>query len=284
MLNKLPSKHKLPHGFTLIELVIVIAILGILAGIAIPRFLDANASAKGAKIVADLRTIDSAATIFNAQNGQYPTAINSADPATEDGFIGKYLAAWPVPDPGTFIVTQFNGTPKTYKDITAAYYTLNTEGRALYDGHPVEWYLNGGNTNFTDTNLIKAISTISTYLSQSGLSWNDKCGTTLNSKITDMTVDESILAAAGYTGTMYWHTNTGTPYYFANYNYGTSGNQWTANIIEVNGTVYALKKNTNNGSISDSAPGTTDAERMQAGLEAMVVAGTATRLGTIATK
>ena len=44
-------------GFTLIELVIVIAILGILAGIAIPRFMDAAATARGAKMLADMRTI-----------------------------------------------------------------------------------------------------------------------------------------------------------------------------------------------------------------------------------
>ena len=59
--------NKFHKGFTLIELVVVIAILGILAGIAIPRFLDAQASAKGAKIVADLRTINSAAMVYNVK-------------------------------------------------------------------------------------------------------------------------------------------------------------------------------------------------------------------------
>ena len=62
-------------GFTLVELVVVIAILGILAGLAIPRFMDATASARGARIVADMRTIDSAIMMYNAKTGNLPANI-----------------------------------------------------------------------------------------------------------------------------------------------------------------------------------------------------------------
>jgi prepilin-type N-terminal cleavage/methylation domain-containing protein len=55
---------KKSKGFTLVELVVVIAILGILAGIAIPRFMDAQAAARGSKIVADMRMLESALNVY----------------------------------------------------------------------------------------------------------------------------------------------------------------------------------------------------------------------------
>lgn len=57
-------------GFTLVELVVVIAIIGILAGIAIPMYTDATATARGARIIADMRTLQSAYTMYVAKEGQ----------------------------------------------------------------------------------------------------------------------------------------------------------------------------------------------------------------------
>lgn len=134
--------RKIQQGFTIIELVIVIAILSILAGIAIPRFLEAQASARGAKIVADLRTIDSAAMIYQAKAGILPASSADLTSAANTANGGhQLLAAWPVPAVGTFIVPQLAGGEKTFKDITAAAYTLNSYGRGEYDSHTVDYYL-----------------------------------------------------------------------------------------------------------------------------------------------
>ena len=95
MLMNIRRYIKTEKGFTLIELVVVIAILGILAAIAIPRFTAANDSARGAKMQADLRTIDSAIQITIA-NG---TAVAAgAIPAS----VAANLAATPTPPVNTF--------------------------------------------------------------------------------------------------------------------------------------------------------------------------------------
>ena len=57
MLTKLNRKHA---GFTLVEIMIVVAIIALLAAIAVPGFLRARKRSQAAKILNDLRMIDAA--------------------------------------------------------------------------------------------------------------------------------------------------------------------------------------------------------------------------------
>ncbi len=58
-------------AFTLIELLIVVAIIGILAAIAVPNFLDAQLRAKVAKTEAEMRSFVTACEMYRLDNGRY---------------------------------------------------------------------------------------------------------------------------------------------------------------------------------------------------------------------
>lgn len=60
------------RAFTLIELLIVVAIIAILAAIAVPNLLEAQIRAKTARVKNDLRTVATALEIFAVDNGHYP--------------------------------------------------------------------------------------------------------------------------------------------------------------------------------------------------------------------
>ncbi len=62
-------------AFTLIELLIVVAIIGILAAIAVPNFLNAQIRAKVARVIADLKTVGSACEMYHLDQPGYPSKL-----------------------------------------------------------------------------------------------------------------------------------------------------------------------------------------------------------------
>lgn len=68
------------QGFTLVEIMIVVAIIALLASIAVPGFLRARKRSQASRIINDLRLIDSACDLYAMENNKSTgNTINVAD-------------------------------------------------------------------------------------------------------------------------------------------------------------------------------------------------------------
>jgi type II secretion system protein G len=95
------NRHTAERGFTLIEVMIVVAIIAILAGILIPNFVNARAQAQTSACESNLRAIATAMELYYADNQRYPDA----------GVIPDAL--------NTTAVTYLNNTPRDPADSGA---------------------------------------------------------------------------------------------------------------------------------------------------------------------
>ena len=66
---------KAKRGFTLVEILIVVVILGILAAIVIPQFTEASTEAKVSRLASDLQTMRSQIELYKVQHSDTPPLL-----------------------------------------------------------------------------------------------------------------------------------------------------------------------------------------------------------------
>ena len=77
MMTKFRKRLQGSAGFTLVELIVVIAVLGILAGIAIPRLTGVRDEAEKQTLESNARTVKNAIEMYYASEGSYPAGTTS---------------------------------------------------------------------------------------------------------------------------------------------------------------------------------------------------------------
>lgn len=100
---KMFMKKNNKKGFTLVELMVVVAIIGILVVIAVPIYNAAQDNARLNACRANLRTINGAISMYYAESSGYPADVAALVP--------NYLQAEPTcPDGGTYSIDATHHT------------------------------------------------------------------------------------------------------------------------------------------------------------------------------
>ena len=143
-------------GFTLIELMIVIAIIGILAVIALPAYQDYTARAQVSEAITLMEGQKSAVVEYYADKGKWPTNNAEAGIATNTSIQGKYVAQVDVGANG--VITAKMKAADVNKEITSKTVSLTPNASTTTGGKTVDgsftWTCKPGATDGVATKFL----------------------------------------------------------------------------------------------------------------------------------
>lgn len=157
------NRNRMAKGFTLVEILIVVVILGILAAIVIPQFTSASESARASSLTSQLQTIRSQLELYQVQhNGVYPTDLDPANASATpwDQMTGK------TKQDGTVDAAAGKFGPYLQQAPTNAF----TGGSAVAADNSADWEYDAS------THQVKAVIPTAQYataIGDLGLSTND---------------------------------------------------------------------------------------------------------------
>jgi general secretion pathway protein G len=126
------------HGFTLIEILLVMTIIAILAAIVIPKMVGRSEQARQTATRADLSSIKTALDAYEVDNGFYPKSLQDLiqPPSNARNWHGPYLESLPQDPWGNPYVYSYPGrhNPNGF-DI----YSVGPDGKAGSDDDVGNW-------------------------------------------------------------------------------------------------------------------------------------------------
>ncbi|HEZ3530627.1 TPA: pilin [Neisseria meningitidis] len=152
--------NTLQKGFTLIELMIVIAIVGILAAVALPAYQDYTARAQVSEAILLAEGQKSAVTEYYLNHGIWPGDNSSAGVATSSDIKGKYVAGVKV-EKGVITATMLSsGVNKEIKGKKLSLWAKRQDGSVKwFCGQPVTRTGTGTNSDDVTADSDKKIET-----------------------------------------------------------------------------------------------------------------------------
>jgi general secretion pathway protein G len=137
-MNKIQKSHK---GFTLIEIMVVVAVIALLGAMIGPTLFNKLRQAEETRVAQDIRAIDSALKFYRLDNFRYPTqgeglaSLLNAPTGTENRWNGPYLESMPVDPWGQTYLYTYPSTQGRDFDV----FTLGADQQENGEGVDQDW-------------------------------------------------------------------------------------------------------------------------------------------------